>query len=534
MNLPVKYRPKLFDEVLGQEHVTRTLKNALKKKEISTAYLFTGPRGVGKTTVARLFSKGLNCDKGITPEPCNVCQSCREIDSSRSLDVIEVDGASNRGIDQIRSLQEKVRFAPQRGRYRVIIIDEVHMLTQEAFNALLKTLEEPPPNVVFIMATTEPRKVPETIVSRTQRFDFRPVSEELIAQRIRKVAELEGISVEEEAVQKIARHAEGSLRDGIALLEQLAVYAENSIKSSDVDHLLGVVEESYYLRLFEAILERNTLRAIEILDEIMAKGYSPQQFVRGFGEASEKLMRAHYGLEGSSFSELGKRLTDGDIIPFLRVALDLQSNVRYTSNPRLLLDYQIMRLTLLPSAVDIAEILRKSGYNVFERGPAMKLTAEEERRPQVEKFAFSETGEKPGEGKTGGAIPGELQSEERGIPYEKIREEQVPFAEPSIEEKTQSGDEITGLTHVIEKENPLLAGILAYARIEIKGDDLTLSVQDPFQMDMIKHHEDFIREKAKEVIGRPLTIRVEKGEGHRDEPDPLLLRLIEKFDLEVI
>ena len=533
MNLPVKYRPKLFDEVLGQEHVTRTLKNALKKKEISTAYLFTGPRGVGKTTVARLLSKGLNCEKGITPEPCNVCQSCREIDSSRSLDVIEVDGASNRGIDQVRSLQEKVRFAPQRGRYRVIIIDEVHMLTQEAFNALLKTLEEPPPNVVFIMATTEPRKVPETIVSRTQRFDFRPVSEELIAQRIRKVAELEGISIEDEAIIKIARHAEGSLRDGIALLEQLAVYAENSIKSLDVDHLLGVVEEAYYLRLFEAVLERDTVRAIEILDEIMAKGYSPQQFVRGFGEASEKLLRAHYGLEGSSFSDLGKRVTDGDIVPFLRVALDLQSGIRYTSNPRLLLDYQIMRLTLLPSAVDIAEMLRKSGYNIFERESAMRPRAVEEVHPREEELILGQgtsTGGKVFEEippADGGTVEGEALSGE-------IREEQASFSEPLSEGERQSGNEIVRLTRVIERENPLLAGILAYARLELKGDDLTLTVQDPFQMDMIKHHEDFIREKAKEVIGRPLEIHVEKGEEHREEPDPLLLRLIEKFDLEVI
>ncbi|HHF58443.1 MAG TPA: DNA polymerase III subunit gamma/tau, partial [candidate division WOR-3 bacterium] len=188
MNLPVKYRPKNFEEITNQRHVVITLQNALKYQKISNAYLFAGPRGVGKTTTARIFAKGLNCEKGITSHPCGECGICREIDDGRSVDVLEIDGASNRGIDQIRELRENVRFTPVRARYKVIIIDEVHMLTTEAFNALLKTLEEPPPRVVFILATTEPRKVPDTVKSRTQRFDFRPLSSLDIKKRIKEIA----------------------------------------------------------------------------------------------------------------------------------------------------------------------------------------------------------------------------------------------------------------------------------------------------------------------------------------------------------
>ncbi len=532
MNLPVKYRPKVFDEVLGQDHVTRTLRNALRRKEISSAYLFTGPRGVGKTTIARLLAKGLNCEKGITPEPCNKCRMCQDIDASRSLDVIEVDGASNRGIDQIRSLQEEVRFAPQRGRYRVIIIDEVHMLTQEAFNALLKTLEEPPPNVVFVMATTEPRKVPETIVSRTQRFDFRPVSDAVIAKRIKQVAELEGINIENGALMKIARHAEGSLRDGLALLEQLAVYSENNIKSEDVDHLLGVIEESFYVRLFEAALEKNTVKALTILDEIMGMGYSPQLFVKGFGEAAEKLLRAKYGLERNAFSSIAEKLSEGDALAYLKIALDLQGIARFTSNPRLLLDYHITRLTLMPSIVSIASILRDAGVNIYKKRSVTSLREEAEADEEAgvfESIVGSNHGPQTPNSAEFSKSTAVLTSESarptdsQGL---ELLSQPKPKSKPEWDEKK--------FISMVETENPILAGILEYARIELDGDTILIYAQDPFQMDMIRHYEDFIRDKIKEILGFDAHISVEKGEETREEPDPVIARLIEKFDLEVI
>ncbi|HSF32095.1 MAG TPA: DNA polymerase III subunit gamma/tau, partial [Candidatus Tectomicrobia bacterium] len=248
-----KWRPQTFAELVGQEHVARTLQNALRQGRIAHAYLFSGTRGVGKTTTARVLAKALNCEQGPLPEPCNECALCQAITMGSSLDVLEIDGASNRGIDEIRDLREKIRYAPARSRYKVYIIDEVHMLTEHAFNALLKTLEEPPPQVVFIFATTEPQKVPITILSRCQRFDFRKVASAEIALCLEKIAEQESIRISREALHRIARRAEGSLRDAQTLFDQVVAFCGSEVREEDVGQLLGLAGEDQMLALLEAM-----------------------------------------------------------------------------------------------------------------------------------------------------------------------------------------------------------------------------------------------------------------------------------------
>jgi len=225
-----KWRSQKFSEVVGQEHIVRALSNAIKMGWISHAYLFAGPRGTGKTTVARIFAKALNCREGPTVDPCNKCDQCISIQQGTSLDVIELDAASNRGIDEIRNLREQTRFVPMGGRYRVFIIDEAHMLTQEAFNALLKTLEEPPPGIMFILATTDPQKIPPTIISRCLRFDFRRIPDELIEKRLEEIARGESIEYEKGALEILARYADGSLRDALAYMEEAILYGGGSLK----------------------------------------------------------------------------------------------------------------------------------------------------------------------------------------------------------------------------------------------------------------------------------------------------------------
>ena len=226
-----KYRPMFFEDVVGQQHVTRTLQNAIEQNRIANAYLFAGPRGVGKTTVARILAKALNCEQGPTPRPCNQCSYCLEINESRSLDVFEIDGASNRGIDEVRNLRESLRYSPSAGKYRINIIDEVHMLTNEAFNALLKTLEEPPKNVLFIFATTEPHKVPATIMSRCQRFDFKRMSNKNIIEQLRMLCEKEQIEIDDESLRLIATRADGSMRDSESILDEIIAFAGKKITS---------------------------------------------------------------------------------------------------------------------------------------------------------------------------------------------------------------------------------------------------------------------------------------------------------------
>jgi DNA polymerase-3 subunit gamma/tau len=238
--ISLKYRPQHFDELTGQNHVVVSLKGAIKSGRIGHAFLFAGPRGVGKTTTARILAKSLNCIEGSTIHPCQQCQPCREITLSRSIDVVEIDGASNRGIEEIRNLREGVKYSPIHGRYKIYIIDEVHMLTQEAFNALLKTLEEPPPKVIFIFATTNPSKLPATILSRCQRFIFKRLSVKEITTRLCVIAEKENIKLTKDALHYIATRADGSIRDGESILEQLAAFVEGEITADDVFKLISI------------------------------------------------------------------------------------------------------------------------------------------------------------------------------------------------------------------------------------------------------------------------------------------------------
>lgn len=267
-----KWRPQTFEEVVGQRHVTQTLVNAIKQKRVAHAYLFSGPRGTGKTTVARILAKALNCVKGTTPKPCGKCDSCLAVTAGNDLDVIEIDGASNRGIDEVRDLREKVKLAPSRGRYKVYIIDEVHMLTTPAFNALLKTLEEPPPNVVFVFATTEAHKVIPTIVSRCQHFHFRRLPVELITGRLSQIAEEEKFSVDDEILSFIARQAEGCLRDAQGILEQAVAASGKKITQAYVEEILDLSDHNRVLSLLTAVVEGKSSPALDIVRQLYSEG----------------------------------------------------------------------------------------------------------------------------------------------------------------------------------------------------------------------------------------------------------------------
>ncbi|MGH7426089.1 MAG: DNA polymerase III subunit gamma/tau, partial [Candidatus Methylomirabilales bacterium] len=265
-----RWRPQTFDEVVGQEAVTRTLKNALQQGRVAHAILFAGPRGVGKTTTARILAKALNCDSGPTPEPCNQCLNCREITAGAAVDCVEIDGASHTGVEHVRDLQEQLIYQPVRGRTKVYIIDEVHMLSLSAFNALLKTLEEPPPKVVFILATTEPHKVPPTIHSRCQRYDFRRIGQGLLAERLRAIAEAERVDVAPEALAALARAADGSLRDAQSILDQVIAYGGERVTAEVVAAVLGWTAPEVVRAVMGACLAGNPGKVVELVGELAA------------------------------------------------------------------------------------------------------------------------------------------------------------------------------------------------------------------------------------------------------------------------
>lgn len=306
-----KYRPANFDEIIGQEHITTTLKNAIKQDRVAHAYLFSGPRGVGKTTTARALAKALNCQKGATVTPCGKCVSCQEISSASSMDVIEIDGASNRGIDEVRQLRENVKFSPAHGRYKLYIIDEVHMLTQEAFNALLKTLEEPPPHVKFIFATTQPNKVIATISSRCQRFDFRKISTSDIVSKLKEIAKDESIKADEEAFFAIAKFADGSLRDAESIFDQLSTFCAKKITKGDISNILGSVSEELLDEFVDIIIKKDAPAALAFTERIVGEGKDLSFFLSNLIEYFRNLLVAKVVPKPEGLIEMSKASIEG-------------------------------------------------------------------------------------------------------------------------------------------------------------------------------------------------------------------------------
>jgi len=362
-----KYRPGTFDDVIGQSHVVQTLMNSIATKRIAHAFLFSGTRGVGKTTVARILAKALNCEQGPTGTPCNTCSNCQEITQGTSVDVVEIDGASNTSVDDVREIRENVKFTPFRGQYRVYIIDEVHMLSNSAFNALLKTLEEPPSHVVFIFATTEIHKIPATILSRCQHYNFRRISKAEIVQRLRHVADQDGLTIEDRSLMALARASEGSMRDGLSLLDQIIAFGGNTIRHEDLEALLGAVPQERVRAMVEAVIQQDSAKALQVIAALLDQGHDVRAYCADLVEYVRNMLVAAVVPSGPELRSLieateedltqlardAERFTVEQLQELFRMYAAAEDSLRVSAHPRFALETAAVRATRLLRTAEV-------------------------------------------------------------------------------------------------------------------------------------------------------------------------------------
>lgn len=380
-----KWRPRNFEEVVGQSHVAATLENALKTGRLSHAFLFSGVRGVGKTSVARILAKAINCQDGPTPSPCNNCENCTRITNGSSVDVLEIDGASNRGINEIRELRENIHYSPAHSRNRIYIIDEVHMLTTEAFNALLKTLEEPPGHVTFIFATTEAHKVPVTILSRCQRYEFKRIGQSELKKYLLEITHKESVQIESMALSMIAREADGSMRDALSLLEHVLIFGGSEITAENVRDILGILDRTAVFQIFEAIVNRDVFTCIKRLSALYEHGVDLRRLLRQLAENIRNLLLAHHadnlneiidvsGDEINDLKILSKKIEADTLHNLFNILVSSEWQMRKSPNPRLILEMTLARMASyepVTGIIPLLDRLEKLEHRILAGNPSL-------------------------------------------------------------------------------------------------------------------------------------------------------------------
>jgi DNA polymerase-3 subunit gamma/tau len=585
-----KYRPQTFHEIVGQQHVTRTLANAIGSNRVAHAYIFSGVRGVGKTTTARILAKALNCASGPTANPDNTCDSCREISAGTSLDVLEIDAASNRGIDQIRELREMVRYAPASSRYKVVILDEAHQLTGEASNALLKTLEEPPERVVFILATTRAEDLSETIKSRAQLFQFRSLTFKEIAEEIERIARAENLQIEPGAVAVLSRAAEGSLRDGLSLLEQAISYSGEMVTDVQVRELLGVVAESVLDELVESIATQSAERALELVHRLIGEGQNLQHFcreaIRHFRNllvslvcgADSELVAAP-AEERARLAEQAAKFSEEDLTRFFNILLVTDDDLRRKPDPRLHLELGLLKLVNAQRLAPLEEILADlRGGNAGAKTPAPPSGAPPRAMSAAQSASASGTVAPVREPIKGSAAPtattrvptaseklsvGPASAPAVSVPSGRVSSSSGPFsatpvssgpvpASPPRIVARAAGDAAGGLASAqVEAIKAALQGqkflwsMVEHAtRWEIEGGELHLffpsESRSLAEMLQARDPMERLRTVLNQVVGRPLRVCVKLESGRasavrsselraRFEEDPIVRAMLEKF-----
>lgn len=380
-----KYRPQTFSEVYAQDHVTEILQNAIESKRIAHAFLFTGPRGVGKTSMARILAKSLNCEEGPSAHPCNKCHNCLEITAGTSSDVIEIDGASNTGVDDIRELQKELMYAPSQSQYKIYIIDEVHMLSKNAFNALLKTLEEPPENVLFIFATTEAQKVLATIVSRCQRYDFKRIPVEAIVRRLREITASENIQIDDESLYMIARKADGGMRDALSLMDQVLSYCLNDVSGEKVREIFGMIPNQVFSNIFSMVKRRDSANLIASLHQVLEDGMDPQELLinmtefirvtllRKTGVTPQDIVADEYPL----FDAVADEFSPTELLYLISTLMQTRTDLKGSSNPQLVLEVLMLKLSRMQEMNEISELIKlvRSGNSLPAARPTSRSAA---------------------------------------------------------------------------------------------------------------------------------------------------------------
>jgi DNA polymerase-3 subunit gamma/tau len=552
-----RLRPQTFEDIVGQEHVTRTLRSAIESGRVAHAFLFAGPRGVGKTTTARVLAKALNCEQGPTPQPCNVCSSCREIADSSAIDVLELDGASNRGIDDAREIVENVRYRPAKSRYKLYIIDEVHQLTKEAFNALLKTLEEPPPHVKFIFATTEPDRVLPTIISRCQRYDFRRLSAAEIRDHLQKTIAREGIAISPEGLFLLAREADGSVRDSQSLLEQVMSFAGATVSDQDLRDILGLADRRVLHEMADAIVDAKPSRCLELADELYRYGYDVRRLCRDLLEHFRNVMVAKLFADERLLADVppgeiervrtqAERRGADDVQRIFKLLLEADEEIGRSSNPKLVLEMAVVRLALLEPLLPMDEIFEKlaaiearlgggppaSGGGGVERtaGPGRPVTrsaapapgtAAPPSRPEPRtRAAAPDLGAAPGAPADAAMAPlpepSAMSAAVAGPPAST--DGQGPSVWAAIDSASASGGTVSwqSFLALVQRERKALYMTLAGSRcIDLGAQELKIGVDSEVYARELskKENRGEIETLAARVFGRPLSVSVQAVKG---------------------